>query len=292
MLNHITEATQILTTDFSTTNNNTISNTNMKEEESKKMEKTQSRMEKEKEKEKEAKGKEREKLLQSVYNIKKAKERQREQIIKKKRKQILINSIKYLTLNKITVEEYLTKNPLPSRPFELINTEEFFRAVKFNNYDLVNQALDKDVHYIDQIDYFKQTAFHWAAKLGSDKMLKLLFHYSERCNIFDRKRRTPLYLAALNNHKKCVEILLQHGANPGLPDKNGKKPENVTNDLSIKVMLQTTNVYDKDFFEFQLNKRKKSDNIFNKLDKKDKDKEKDTDKDKNKDKSIDDDNQD
>ena len=52
--------------------------------------------------------------------------------------------------------------------------------------------------------------------------------------------RTPIYIAALNNQKRCVELLLDKGGNPFLADKDGKKPEDVTTNTDIKILLQTT----------------------------------------------------
>ena len=74
-------------------------------------------------------------------------------------------------------------------------------------------------------------------------------------NIYDRELRTPLYLAALNNHKKCVEILLDKGANAYLCDKNGELADSVTTDNSIKQLLQGTP--DRPFTEInEINKKK------------------------------------
>ena len=168
------------------------------------------------------------------------KEKQKYDSIKHKRKNILINHIKYLCSNGISLREYLDKNPFPNAPFELRDSEEFFDYVKFNNYDMVNQALNKNIKFLYQYDYFKQTPLHWAAKLGYEKMLELFLTYTRRCNIYDKNLRTPLYIAALNNQKGCVELLLDKGGNPFLTDKDGKKPEDVTTNTDIKILLQTT----------------------------------------------------
>ena len=156
------------------------------------------------------------------------------------RKLILLNHIKYLSSNGVTVRDYLEKNPFPQRPFELKGSEEFMDYVKFNNFEMVSQALDKSIKYLYQYDYFQQTAFHWAAKLGYERMLEMFLTFSKRCNIYDKKMRTPLYLAAMNNQKRCVELLLNRGGNPFLCDKDGKKPEDVTTNTDIKILLQTT----------------------------------------------------
>ena len=168
------------------------------------------------------------------------KEKEKSDKIKIKRKNLLINHIKYLSSNGITLRDYLDKNPFPQKPFELRGSEEFFDCVKFNNYDLVSEALDKNIRYLYQIDYFKQTPIHWAAKLGYEKMLEMFLRYTRRCNVYDNNLRTPLYIAALNNQKKCVELLLDKGGDPFLCDKNGKKPEDVTTNTDIKILLQTT----------------------------------------------------
>ena len=122
--------------------------------------------------------------------------------------------IKYLSSNGISLRDYLDKNPFPQRPFELRGSEEFFDYVKFNNIELVEQAIDKNPRYLFQYDYFKQTAFHWAAKLGYEKILELFLRYTKRINIYDKDLRTPLYIGALNNQKRCVEFLLDKGGNP------------------------------------------------------------------------------
>jgi len=145
-----------------------------------------------------------------------------------------------LSSNGIKVREFLDRNPFPQRPFELKGSEEFFDYVKFNNYEMVSQALDKSIAFLYQYDYFHQTAFHWAAKLGYEKMLEMFLTFSKRCNIYDKNMRTPLYLAAMNNQKRCVELLLNKGGNPLLVDKKGRKPEDVTTNTDIRILLQTT----------------------------------------------------
>lgn len=175
--------------------------------------------------------------------------------IKKKRKDTLINGIKYLSFNNISVEEYLTKKIFPSKPFELRGSEEFMDAVKFNNIELVKQGLKRDEDYLIQYDYFLQTPFHWAAKLGYYDLLRIFIDHSKMINIYDRELRTPLFLAALNNHKKCVEILLDHGAYAFFRDRTGKMAEDVTTEDSIRFMLQ--NSPDKQFSELnEINKKK------------------------------------
>ena len=109
-------------------------------------------------------------------------------------------AIKYLASNEISVRSFLTKNPFPKSPFELKGSEKFIESVKFDKYETVKEALEKDKNYLTQYDYMKQTGFHWAAKLGYSKMLNLLLDYGKCCNSFDEK-----YCEQLNNMAKAIE---------------------------------------------------------------------------------------
>ena len=174
---------------------------------------------------------------------------------RQKRKKILINAIKYLSSNNVSIKDYLSMKVFPSRPFELRGSEEFIDAVKFNDIDLIKQGLRRSKDYLIQYDYFKQTPFHWAAKLGYDELLKLFLKYSKMVNTYDREFRTPIFLAALNNHKKCVEVLLENGGSAFIKDRKGDLPEAVTTDDSIRLLLQASN--DKQFSELnEINKKK------------------------------------
>jgi hypothetical protein len=64
----------------------------------------------------------------------------------------------------------------------------------------------------------------------------------------------------MNNHKKCVLLLLDNGGNPFICDKNGRKPENVTTDTDIRILLQTTTEQPFNFIYQNDNNRKKSNN--------------------------------
>ena len=50
---------------------------------------------------------------------------------RQKRKRILINTIKYLSLNNVSVTDYLSKNIFPKKPYELRGSEEFFFGLIF-----------------------------------------------------------------------------------------------------------------------------------------------------------------
>ena len=171
--------------------------------------------------------------------------------MRKKRKRILINVIRYLSANNIKVDEYIENNPFPKKPFEIRGSEEFLEAVKFNKYDLVVEAVKKDKRYLYQFDYNKQTCFHWSAKLGYDKLLRFLCENGSQLNSYDRKMRTPIFLATIFDQVKCIEILLEYGANAYICDINGKKPIDVVisnkarNVLNYAVEKPYNDIYNK-----------------------------------------------
>jgi len=87
------------------------------------------------------------------------------------------------------------------------------------------------------MDYFYQTAYHWAAKRGYIEMLKILVNCGSYVNQTDYNNRTPLWHAAKNNHLQACEILLQKMANPFSEGKCGKKPLDITTDSNIRKLL-------------------------------------------------------
>lgn len=69
-----------------------------------------------------------------------------------------------------------------------------------------------------------------AAFSGNDRQLATLL-LSDQVNInsFDANGKSPLHHAALHGHVQCVQILLQHGANPNL-----EEPSRLNTPLHVK----------------------------------------------------------
>ena len=145
--------------------------------------------------------------------------------------------LNYLESNNITLYELLRDNPFQSKPYELSKSYDFLLAVKFKNYEYVTEALQNTKRYLFSFDYFGQTAYHWAAKLDDIKMLKLLLDFGLYHNQKDFKGRTPLYLAALNNHKEICNYLLINNGNIFLKDKRGLSPADVAGSKELKYYL-------------------------------------------------------
>ena len=86
-------------------------------------------------------------------------------------------------------------------------------------------------------DYYGQTGYHWAAKLGDLKMLRILLDYGKHHNQKDFKGRTPLYLAAVNNNREVCDLLLRNKANIHLRDNLGKSASDVAGSRELQYYL-------------------------------------------------------
>ena len=157
---------------------------------------------------------------------------------KQRRYTVLKHINEYLESNDVTLNELIDNNPFQDKPYEIPGSYEFIEAVKFGNFDYVNDALMKDSIFLFCIDYYGQTGYHWAAKLGNIKMLELLIQYGRHHNQKDFKGRTPLYLAAFNNKTEVCKYLLANGANPFLRDKMGKTSADVAGTRQLSEFLK------------------------------------------------------
>jgi len=110
-------------------------------------------------------------------------------------------------------------------------------AVKFDDPVKVENFVKKDKRYLFAVDYFSQTAYHWAAKRGYNEILKILTKYGDNINQTDNNSRTPLWHAAKNNHFQACQILLEETANPFLEGNCGKKPMEISTDAAIRKLL-------------------------------------------------------
>jgi hypothetical protein len=157
---------------------------------------------------------------------------------KQRRYTVLKHINEYLESNDVTMNELIENNPFQDKPYHITGSYEFLQAVKFGNFDYVNEALIKNGIFLFVIDYYGQTGYHWAAKLGNIKMLDLLIKVGRHHNQKDFKGRTPLYLAAVNNNKEVCQFLLANGANPFLSDKDGKTPADVAGSSQLREYIK------------------------------------------------------
>ena len=68
-------------------------------------------------------------------------------------------------------------------------------------------------------------------------VLNVLIGHGKHVNLFDKKKRTPLFLASKNGCVDAVEALLNNGGNPFLQDLKDKNPLEIATNPLIKKML-------------------------------------------------------
>ena len=143
----------------------------------------------------------------------------------------------YLESNDVPLFELIKRNPFQTKPYQISKGFEFLEAVKFKNYRFVKEALHASNDFLFVFDYYGQTCYHWAAKLGDIKMLTILIDYGKHLNQKDFKGRTPLYLAAVNNNKQVCDLLLRNKANIHLLDNFGRNASDVAGSKELKYYL-------------------------------------------------------
>lgn len=86
-------------------------------------------------------------------------------------------------------------------------------------------------------------------------MLELLISNGKYLNQYDAKKRTPLYLASMNNQYECCVLLVKNNANCFMEDIKGKKPLDVATTSKIKVLLsdQMDNKYTNPYIKHRIN---------------------------------------
>jgi hypothetical protein len=160
-------------------------------------------------------------------------------------KKVLSSSLTYLYENNISIYLYFTIHPFPKTPFSKASksvfkaeSRDFFEEVKLGNDKKVMELLLLDKYLLFEFDYFLQTGYHWAAKRGLKSTLELLTSFGNHINLYDLNKRTPLFLAAKNNHLDVCKYLLEKGANPFLKSSGNKRAIDVCSDETIKRVLK------------------------------------------------------
>lgn len=176
-------------------------------------------------------------------------------------KEILI----YLESNNITLDQLAKNDPFQHQPYMLPNSYDFFNAIKYHNYNYVTNTLEDNPNYLFTIDYFGQTPYHWAAKLGDIKMMEILISFGKHHNQKDFKGRTPIYLAAVNNNVDMCKYLLDNNANLFLRDKEDRSPADVAGNWDLKYYLkeQMSQPFNNPIYRLKLKKmlEERDDNI-------------------------------
>ena len=100
-------------------------------------------------------------------------------------------------------------------------------ATSKNKYRILNALLSNGAQ-INHADNIGTTALHIAAQKGFHTCMELLLSYGPNLNPIMRKTRrcmpwTPVMCAIKRNSKRCLLLLLKHGAHASVPDSAGLK---------------------------------------------------------------------
>lgn len=154
-----------------------------------------------------------------------------------RRFKILKECLMILKYNGITIKEFMKNNPFHSKPFQLNNSFEFIEAVKYEKIKEMETFLKANANLLYSYDYYRQTGFHWAAKKNYIKAIKLMIKYGNCVNLMDINHMTPLAICAKNNNLEMCQLLCENGANPFIPNNEGKIPVDLADDIKLKTYL-------------------------------------------------------
>jgi ankyrin repeat protein len=154
-----------------------------------------------------------------------------------RRFKILKECLMILKYNGITIKEFMKNNPFHSKPFQLSNSFEFIEAVKYEKIKEMETFLKANANLLYSYDYYRQTGFHWAAKKNYIKAIKLMIKYGNCVNLMDINHMTPLAICAKNNNLEMCQLLCENGANPFIPNNEGKIPVDLVDDIKLKTYL-------------------------------------------------------
>ncbi|KAM7278715.1 hypothetical protein ACFE04_005849 [Oxalis oulophora] len=92
-----------------------------------------------------------------------------------------------------------------------------FEAVRFNDLEAVKVFLEREPELLHQTTlHDRNSVLHAAAELGHidvGLILSMVLGLSLNADVVNRKKQTPLMLAAKNGNISCVKMLLEAGAN-------------------------------------------------------------------------------
>ena len=93
-------------------------------------------------------------------------------------------------------------------------------AVLIDDFACVKLLLSAGANVDKETENGRLTPLHLAAEYGRIQCLKELLTYNANINKKDILGYTPIYRAARNTHTSCVDLLLLHGADPIIPNKD------------------------------------------------------------------------
>jgi len=120
---------------------------------------------------------------------------------------------------------------------------EFFKAIMENDLKTVNKYLVSRPDIVKIRDKDFRTPLHYAIQYLNDKEIAIsLIISGANVNAIDRKKSTPLHLAALCGRTEVMEMLISKKAEVNVYDTDNKSPLNyaktVGNSRAMKILLR------------------------------------------------------
>ncbi|MPC19738.1 Osteoclast-stimulating factor 1 [Portunus trituberculatus] len=110
-------------------------------------------------------------------------------------------------------------------------------AARRGNYELLDECLEAGVS-VNALDKAGCSALHGAAHAGHfDCVMRLLKEPKLEINLQNKIGDTPLHCAAVKGHLEVVKVLLQHGANSDLINRENHTPRSLAKRGTIITLL-------------------------------------------------------
>jgi ankyrin repeat protein len=106
-----------------------------------------------------------------------------------------------------------------------VDLDWYWERIAANDASALKTAVLADVKVLRKRDSLGNTLLHYAATHGNTDLIKFMVEQGADINARGDLERTPLQLAVADNQDaKAVSSLLKLGADPNIPDKDGKTP--------------------------------------------------------------------
>lgn len=110
-------------------------------------------------------------------------------------------------------------------------------AARRGNYELLDECLEAGVS-VNALDKSGCSALHGAAQAGHmDCVMRLLKEPKLEINLQNKIGDTPLHCAAVRGHCEVLKVLLKHGANPDLTNREDQTPRTLAKRGTIITLL-------------------------------------------------------
>ena len=100
------------------------------------------------------------------------------------------------------------------------NQTPLMTAAKFNNTQIVELLLERNIYRVNEKDFVLMTALHFAAESGALDAVRLLITKGAEINSTSLIGNSSLMYAAQNGHYQIVELLINYRANVSIVNKS------------------------------------------------------------------------